>query len=179
MLKITVEGDYPVSNEPLLAGQENIFEVEKVKDSWTIDNASFEGDIVKLRENHYHAVWNNKSYNIEVINSNLPEKTFQILINGQLLTTSTKDQFDLLLEGMGMQAKTVQKINHVKAPMPGLIQSIAVSEGDQVSKGDTLLVLVAMKMENVIKSSGDGIVKSLKVSAGETVEKNQVMLEFQ
>ena len=178
MLKITVDGNESGSGD-LPVGNQKISELEKEKDNWTIDKVLFDGDIVKLKENHYHAIWNNKSYNIEVIDSNLSDKTFQLLINGQLLTTTAKDQFDLLLEGMGMQAKAVQKINHVKAPMPGLIQSIAVVEGDTVSKGDMLLVLVAMKMENVIKSAGDGIVKSLKVTAGETVEKNQVMLEFQ
>jgi biotin carboxyl carrier protein len=62
--------------------------------------------------------------------------------------------------------------------MPGLIQSIAVAEGDSIAKGDNLLVLVAMKMENVIKSSGSGIIKTLKVMPGQIVEKNQVLLEF-
>lgn len=173
MLKVTVEGNH--SGEE----QEKVFELEQEKDNWFINKNLFSGDLVRIRENHYHVIWNNKSYNIEVIDSNYSEKTYRILINGQLFTTTVKDQVDLLLEGMGIQAKPAQKINHVKAPMPGLIQSIAISEGDLVSKGDTLLVLVAMKMENVIKSAGDGIVKSLMVKAGESVEKNQVMLEFQ
>jgi biotin carboxyl carrier protein len=77
-----------------------------------------------------------------------------------------------------MQNGPSQKINNVKAPMPGLIQSIAVAEGDSISKGDNLLVLVAMKMENVIKSSGSGVIKTLKVMSGQIVEKNQVLLEF-
>ena len=178
MLKIKVEENESGSGNQS-AGDQKIFELENEKDNWTIDKVLFDGDIVKLRDNHYHAIWNNKSYNIEVIDSNVADKTFQLLINGQLLKTAAKDQFDLLLESMGMQAKAVQKINNVKAPMPGLIQSVAVAEGDAVSKGDTLLVLVAMKMENVIKSAGDGVVKSLKVTSGEIVEKNQVMLEFQ
>ncbi len=63
--------------------------------------------------------------------------------------------------------------------MPGLIQSIAVEPGQEVHKGDTLLVLVAMKMENIIKSPGTGIVKTLKITAGQIVEKNQVLVEFQ
>ena len=173
MLKVIVEGNH--SGED----QEKVFELEQEKDNWFINKDLFSGDVVRIRENHYHVIWNNQSYNIEVIDSNFADKTFQLLINGQLLKTAAKDQFDLLLESMGMQAKAVQKINNVKAPMPGLIQSVAVAEGDAVSKGDTLLVLVAMKMENVIKSAGDGIVKSLKVTSGEIVEKNQVMLEFQ
>ena len=185
MLKINVEGDHRSGNHSGgehssdRPDQKKVFELELEKNNWFIDKDLFNGDIVRIRENHYHAIWNNQSYNIEVIYANHSEKTYRLLINGQHFTTTIKDQFDLLLEGMGMQAKPAQKINHVKAPMPGMIQSIAIAEGNEVKKGDTLLVLVAMKMENVIKSAGDGIVKSLKVKAGETVEKNQVMLEFQ
>lgn len=177
MLKVTVEGSHSLKE-----GQhdpENVFELDQKQDQWLINKELFNGDIVRIRENHYHVIWKNQSYNVELINFNHPEKTYQLLINGRLFTTTVKDQFDVLLEGMGMQSKPIQKINNIKAPMPGLIQSIAVTEGDQVNKGDTLLVLVAMKMENVIKSSGEGTVKSLKVSAGEIVEKNQVMLEFE
>lgn len=172
MLKITVNNDS-------VPGGQHSYDVEQQGESWLVDNKLFDGDIERLSENHYHIIWKNKSYNVELLEANLAEKTFHILINGRQYTTVAKDQIDILLEGMGMHTKAAQKINHVKAPMPGLIQSISVAEGDLVSKGDTLLVLVAMKMENVIKASGDGIVKSLKVSAGETVEKNQVMLEFQ
>jgi acetyl/propionyl-CoA carboxylase alpha subunit len=172
MLKITVNNDVTAN------GQQS-YDVEQQGTSWLVNQEIFNGDIVRLSESRYHIIWNNKSYNVELLEANVVEKTFHILINGRRYTTIAKDEIDILLEGMGMQAKAVQKINHVKAPMPGLIQSVSVEEGDQVSKGDTLLVLVAMKMENIIKASGDGIVKSLKVSAGETVEKNQVMLEFQ
>ena len=180
MLKVTVDGNrQEIADSSGLTEKGIVFEVDNEKDNWHINQELFSGDIVKLRENHYHVIWNYKSYNIEVVDSNGSEKTFHLLINGQHIHTSVKDQFDLLLEGMGLQSKAAQKINNVKAPMPGLIQSIAVREGDHVTKGDTLLVLVAMKMENVIKSSGDGIVKTLKVKDGEVVEKNQVMLEFQ
>ena len=107
------------------------------------------------------------------------EKTLQLLINGRTYHTHAQDRLALLLQGMGLQAAATQKLNHVKAPMPGLIQSVSVAEGSEISKGDNLLVLVAMKMENVIKSPGSGIVKSLKVTPGQIVEKNQVLLEIQ
>ena len=171
MLKVTVESE--IADEPGTS-----FELEQQQENWTIDKTLFDGDVVCLSKNHYHVIWKNRSYQVEIIQADHQQKIFELLINGQSFKTSVKDQLALLLEGMGLHEKAVQKINHVKAPMPGLIQSIAVSEGDQVSKGDTLLVLVAMKMENIIKASGDGIVKSLKINPGETVEKNQVMLEF-
>jgi acetyl/propionyl-CoA carboxylase alpha subunit len=172
MLKVTVEND-----EASLG--KSSFDVEQQGANWLVNNEIFSGDIVRLSESRYHIIWNNKSYNVEILRSNISDKSIDILINGRKYSTTTKDRIDLLLEGMGIQTQSVQKINHIKAPMPGLIQSISVVEGDHVTKGDTLLVLVAMKMENVIKATGDGIVKTLKVSAGETVEKNQVMLEFQ
>ena len=172
MLKVTVERSGST--------KENlVFDLHQERGNWLINQEKFDGDVVRLSENHYHVIWENKSYNIEILQANYAEKMFQILVNGQIINTTAKGEFDLLLESMGIQAKAVQKINHIKAPMPGLIQSISIAEGETVKKGDTLLVLVAMKMENVIKSPGDGIVKFLKVSAGEIVEKNQVMLEFQ
>ena len=62
--------------------------------------------------------------------------------------------------------------------MPGLVLGISINAGEKVTKGDTLLILEAMKMENVIKSPTDGVIKSIAVKKGETVEKNQVILNF-
>jgi len=177
MLKVTV------STSPIEAqtdvSKDDHFEINNEKGDWRVGGQLFDGDIVPVAENHFHAIWQNKSYNIEVLENNVAEKTFHLLINGQHIYTRSKDELELLLEGMGLQNTVTNAVNNVKAPMPGLIQSVAVSEGDKVEKGDALLVLVAMKMENTIKSSGSGIVKTLKVSAGEIVEKNQVLLEFQ
>jgi biotin carboxyl carrier protein len=174
MLKVNV-GNKPQGEQP---GQASAFEVDQRKEGWFINGKAFEGDIAALGNNRFHVIWNNKSYNIEVLERNPAEKSTHLLINGQHYHTTAKDDLDLLLEKMGMQSGSSQKINNVKAPMPGLIQSIAVAEGDTIAKGDNLLVLVAMKMENVIKSSGSGVIKTLKVMPGQIVEKNQVLLEF-
>ncbi|WP_342082923.1 acetyl-CoA carboxylase biotin carboxyl carrier protein subunit [Dyadobacter sp. OTU695] len=174
MLKVHV-GNKPLGEQPEEA---STFEVDPRKEGWFIDGKAFDGDIATLGNNHFHIIWKNKSYNIEVLDRNPADKTTHLLINGQHYHTTAKDDLDLLLEKMGMQNNSSQKINHVKAPMPGLIQSIAVAEGDSIAKGDNLLVLVAMKMENVIKSSGSGVIKTLKVMPGQIVEKNQVLLEF-
>jgi len=65
------------------------------------------------------------------------------------------------------------------APMPGQVRAVNVSEGEAVTKGQTLLVLEAMKMEIRIHSPQDGIVKKLFVSQGQTVEREQILIEIQ
>jgi biotin carboxyl carrier protein len=170
MLKVTVGNG---------SSEESILELQLRKDQWFIGDKAFDGDIVKIRENHFHVIWKNRSFSVELVESGNSGKSYQFLINGDLYHTNARDQLDLLLEGLGMNKSSANKLNHVKAPMPGLIQSVFVQVGDEVGKGDNLLVLVAMKMENVIKAAGSGVVKSLKILPGEIVEKNQVLLEFQ
>ena len=65
------------------------------------------------------------------------------------------------------------------APMPGLVRSVNVAEGEAVSKGQTLLVLEAMKMEIRIQAPRDGSVKKLLVQPGQTVEREQVLIEIE
>ena len=65
------------------------------------------------------------------------------------------------------------------APMPGLVRSVNVVEGEAVSKGQTLLVLEAMKMEIRIQAPRDGSVKKLLVQQGQTVEREQVLIEIE
>ena len=67
----------------------------------------------------------------------------------------------------------------LKAPMPGLIVEVKVATGEKVKKGMPLLVIEAMKMENIIKAKGPGVVKAISVSGGEAVEKGDTLLEFE
>ncbi len=154
------------------------FDLRSETDGWYLDDARFDGDVADLGGDRYHVIWRDRSYNVELVEQDFAEKTITLKINGQTLTTSARNRFDLLLESMGMNQTANTKINEVKAPMPGLIQSIAVQPGDRVQKGDTLLVLVAMKMENAIKSPGEATIATIRVVPGATVEKNEVLIEF-
>jgi biotin carboxyl carrier protein len=69
--------------------------------------------------------------------------------------------------------------SELAAPMPGQVRSVNVKEGDAVTKGQTLLVLEAMKMEIRIQAPRDGKVKSLQVKQGQTVEREQVLIELE
>jgi biotin carboxyl carrier protein len=71
-----------------------------------------------------------------------------------------------------------KKVNDIKAPMPGMVLNILVKEGDTVKKGDAILVLEAMKMENILKSPTDGLIKKIAAVKGTAVEKNQLLIQF-
>lgn len=127
----------------------------------------------------YHVIRNNKGYQIEVISVSKEDKTATIQVNGNRYDIELKDQFDTLLENLGMASMNVKKNNDYKAQMPGLIIDIRVEVGDEIKKGDPLIVLEAMKMENIIKASDDVTIKAIQVEVGQAVEKKQVLIEFE
>jgi biotin carboxyl carrier protein len=120
-----------------------------------------------------------KEYRVEVADLNTDEKTAILRINGRKYTMQLKDQFDQLLKDLGLENMAVKKISEIKSPMPGLVLDILVQPGDQIKKGDQVLILEAMKMENVIKSQTDATIKSVRIEKGVAVEKSQILIEFE
>lgn len=154
------------------------FEIVAGDDNIIVNGEPIEWDFAKISEGHFHVLIDKASYRAEVIKADYLTKSFQIKINGKVYSIELKDKFDLLLDKMGLTNGQAGKANNVKAPMPGLIVDLRVKEGDKVRPGDALLILEAMKMENMIKASAESIVKSVKVVKGDSVEKNQILIEF-
>lgn len=145
----------------------------------TINDLPFDFDTIQLREGKFHALKDNKSYTIELLKSEPEEKTFTLLVNGTRYQVAVKDKYDDLLKSLGMDNMAARKINELKAPMPGLVLDIRVAEGQEIKKGDALIVLEAMKMENILKSPTDGKVKKISVQKSNAVEKGQVLIHFE
>jgi biotin carboxyl carrier protein len=155
-----------------------VFEITDEDNSLTVDGSSFEWDFTEISNGYFHILYKHKGYTAEVVKADPSTKTFSIKINNRIYTVSVKNKFDLLLEKMGISNGASSKVNNIKAPMPGLIIDLKVNAGDTVKAGESLLILEAMKMENIIKSPGEGVVKSVKIKKGESVEKGQVLIEF-
>ena len=154
------------------------FEIVKNENSFMVNGEPFQWDLVKISEGYFHILHKNRSYQAEVVKADRATKTFQIKINNKILHVAVKDKFDLLLEKMGLANGTSAKMNAIKAPMPGLVIDLKVKTGDTVKAGEPLLILEAMKMENILKSPAEGVIKNIKTKKGDSVEKGQVLIEF-
>ena len=148
-------------------------------DGKNLDGKPVEWDLLEVRDNTFHIIMNNKGYSAVLVSHNPEEKTMTINVNGNDYEIAVKDKYDILLQQMGISAKSSTTVNNIKAPMPGLIVNILAPEGTEVKKGDGLLILEAMKMENAIKSPRDGKIKKVHVQLRQAVEKNQVLLDFE
>lgn len=146
--------------------------------SGELNGATFNADIIKVREGVYHLIRDNVSYNIELVKHIAEEKKLIVKINNNKYTLDVKDKYDELLHSLGFDSLAAKKVNDVKAPMPGMVLNVLVAEGQEIKKGDALVVLEAMKMENILKSPTDGVVKKVAVNKGTAVEKNQILIQF-
>ena len=94
-------------------------------------------------------------------------------------TVRIEDDRSRLMQLLGIDRSARAMVRELKAPMPGLVLKMLVKEGDTVKKNAPLLVLEAMKMENVIKSAGDAVVKKIHAVERTAVEKGQLLLSFE
>lgn len=159
--------------------QENALNIQFENDSIFLNGQVVDVDLKKLPSNQYHIIDENLSYNIEVLEFDFVSKVFKIKVNGNVIDLNLENELDVQLRDMGMSVSGSDEIDEIIAPMPGLVLKILVEEGQEVQKGDSMVILEAMKMENVIKSAGSGIVKKVLVNVQDAVEKNQVIIEME
>ncbi len=103
------------------------------------------------------------------------EESWQVLLKGRLYQAAVEDEREKRLRTAGGSVSESGEF-HLKAPMPGMVVSIPVAEGDVVKKGQVLLVLESMKMQNELKSPQDGTIHRLRVKPGDKVEQKQPLL---
>lgn len=154
------------------------FEVDRKGNDLLVNTNVINADIKQLNNMLYHVINNNGSYNAEVVSFDSEKKTASIKVNNNIYNLTAKDQFDVLLDKMGLSNLMAAKVSDIKAPMPGMVLKVLVNEGDDIKKGDNLFVLEAMKMENIIKAPADVVIKSIKIKPGDKVEKGQILILF-
>jgi biotin carboxyl carrier protein len=142
-------------------------------------NAVENFDAVELSNGKVHVLKKNQAYDCEILEHNFDQKTLTVLVNGNKYAVQIADEYDRLVEKMGLSAAATQRVTDVKAPMPGLVLDVLVEAGQAVEKGTALLILEAMKMENVLKAEGAGVVKEIKITKGAAVDKGQLLIAME
>jgi biotin carboxyl carrier protein len=157
----------------------------------TIDEKEFAVDIIDDR----HLSINDKIYEVD-FQSISGQPVYSMLIDGksyEAYVYSGEEEWQVLLLGRHYPVKVederekrlkssvggkVQESGEfqMKSPMPGLVVATLVTEGQQVEKGQVLVILESMKMQNELKSPRAGKVERIKVKAGESVEQRQLLL---
>jgi pyruvate carboxylase len=132
-------------------------------------------DIALLPDGRIHLLIGGKNYLCTVNELDSSAKKLRVDINGKSIEVEVKDELDLMIRSMGMRSTEKKASKNIIAPMPGLILQLRAHGGDEVAPGSEILILEAMKMENVLKANGTGTVKEILVQAGQTVEKGQLL----
>jgi biotin carboxyl carrier protein len=145
-------------------------------DEFTVDEQSFHPDIALVRPHEYHVISGNRSYNVKLLEQD--DKAMTLTVNGNKYVVNLEDPYDLLLNELGLSFGKAGLLEDIKAPMPGKVIDLMVNSGDAVEKDQPLLILEAMKMENVLKAPADATIQTIKVDKQNTVDKNQVLIEF-
>lgn len=153
------------------------FLVEIIDDKHvSVDGKVYEVDFESVSgQPVYSLIVNGKSYEGYVAQG---EDNWQVLLRGRLFPITVEDEREKRLRSAAGSGVAETGEFHLRAPMPGLVVTIPVEEGQAVKKGQVMLILESMKMQNELKSPRDGTVGRVRVKPGETVEQKQTLLSI-
>ena len=104
------------------------------------------------------------------------DNNWQVLLRGRLYPITVEDEREKRLRAAAGGGVAETGEFHLRAPMPGLVVAVPVTEGQPIKKGQVILILESMKMQNEIKAPRDGVIGRIRVKAGESVEQKQTLL---
>ena len=104
------------------------------------------------------------------------EDAWEVLLQGIMYNIQVEDEREKRLRQAMGEGPAQHGEFHLKAPMPGLVVSVPVEDGQEIAKGDVLVILESMKMQNELKSPRDGKITRVRVAVGDSVERKQTLL---
>ncbi|HKL67074.1 MAG TPA: acetyl-CoA carboxylase biotin carboxyl carrier protein subunit [Bacteroidales bacterium] len=134
---------------------------------------------IMIKEDEKHGtyiLWKNRRYPVEIIQSR--QNKFEILFNYVSYSFTIETPFSLKRKKYLDNARGKIETEKIQAPMPGKIIEVLVREGSEISRGEPLLILEAMKMQNEINCPHSGVVTSVNVKNEINVMKDDVMIEI-
>ena len=139
------------------------------------EDLQVEGHFQQKESNQIEYRLGDRNYKAFIAESKDP-RVFDVTINGKTYTIQITNGLDELISEMGLNVIDAKDAGDIFSPMPGLVLDVMVNDGEHIEEGQSLVILEAMKMENIIKSSGEGIIEKITISKGDKVEKGQLLI---
>ncbi len=152
------------------------FDITVEEGTLTLDGTPMHYGFEPVGDGYFSLLIDGRSVPVVVTPAN--DGRLHVSIDGRTQIVRVQDEHDLLLERFGLAAAAEAGEHDVRAPMPGLVLSVMVSEGQSVEEGDSLLVLEAMKMENELQAPTAGVIQTIHVAADEAVDKDALLIEI-
>lgn len=143
------------------------------KFKFVIHGNPYEVNIKNVEDNIAEIEVNGSKYKVEIDRKIQQTKTPKLVRS--VVSPSTESESSTVKTSKPMEAKGA---GNIKSPLPGVILSVHIKEGDTVKVGDRLIVLEAMKMENNINSDKEGTITSIKVKPGDSVLEGDVLIQI-
>ncbi len=159
-------------NDEILEFETYIQDDERVVEQ---DGRKINFDLEDLGNGRYSLLRDNQSYFVRLTENN---GLYQVNVLGQNIPVHVEDERERRLKELVKSSKSGPSEMVIMAPIPGLVVKVIVKEGDVVQKGDALLILEAMKMENIIKAPGDFKVQKISVTEKEAVHQEQALIQL-
>lgn len=166
MLQTTVNGKYQ-------------FSIQQEDGAWTINGAAATIDLTQSSGGILSILFKGKSYEAIVERTDRATKEMVLRIGGQRYTVAIQEPIDVLLHELGLDVAANKKLEPIKAPMPGMVLKVLVTPGQRIEKGDGILILEAMKMENVLKAPAAATVKGIRIQERTAVGKGDVLIDLE
>lgn len=154
----------------LISQDGNLLEIE-------VDGKIYHVDLLHTPDGTFSIIESGKSYNIELVPKNQPKKYTAHTLYHTFDVEIVDAEARYLINRGSNGAVSLEKT--IISPMPGKVVKVLLKEGDVVQKGETVVIIAAMKMESEYKSPSDGVIKKVNVKEGDTIEGNQVLVEIE
>ena len=143
-----------------------------------VNDSEINYEMIEIENNSYILRLNNKQYQVDLVGKN--KDSYELLINNVQVNSITRSALEHRAMKLIEQANVKsQHHTEMKAPMPGMILKIKKQPGDKITKGESILILEAMKMENDIKSPATGTIKEINITEGNAVEKGAKLFSIE
>ncbi len=157
--------------------EDKIFSIKTISQAVLANDVQFAPEITRIDDSAFLVILDKKPYYVSVLKVSEDRRNFHFQVNNRPLSVRINHQSELAPAVSG-QVGSKRFTEYIKSPMPGLIVDVLVRDGEAVIDGQPLLILKAMKMENILRAPHDGTIRRVLVEKGQKIDKESTLIQF-